>query len=87
MVGAPDQASFGGAAVVGGKLGVLVCRAFGGFDDDKTGAVGFGGVEVDVGLVVGDVEAFNAVRTLHHWRGCGRAGGNEESSEIHCDGI
>lgn len=60
VVAAAQEACFARAGVVGGEFGVFVRGAFGGFDVDEAKAAGVvGGVEVDVGLVMGDVEALD----------------------------
>lgn len=72
VVGATDETGVGGTGVLRGEGRGLEGGTLGSFDDDESGAVGLGLVEVGVGLVPGCDEGrlrYGSVWVL----GCARA--------------
>ena len=89
VVAAADEAGVGRARVVAAEAGVDVVGAFGGFDDDEARPGAVGGAEVDVGLVVGDVEALDGGAFGEQRRGgreCKREGVAEDGVGLHFGG-
>ena len=84
VVSTADQSRVGGTSVLGREARGDVRGSLGSLDDDKLSAVRLGSVEVDAGLVVGDVKALDARRgTLLEFNGrCAhRRGGGSDHKE------